>query len=549
MKYFELAKVYEALEATTKKLEKRDILAEFYKKADKDLAIVVRLSYGAVMGEDFGVAKQMLKSIIKKAYGITDAEIMHKFKETGDLGVVAEFFAAHRKQRTLAYHELNVVKVYENLQKLPSLTGTGSVERKVSLVAELLSNASALEARYIVRTVLGDMRIGVAEGIVRDAIAKAFSKEPKDVERAYDFLGDYGEVAEQARKEKGKLKAKIEIGKPVRVMLAERSPGLKEALAAFEHPALELKYDGFRIVIHKKADKIWLYSRRNENITKQFPELVEYAKKHLKARECIVEGETLAVDKKGKPLPFQKLSRRIQRKYHIEKMVKELPIQMNLFDIIYLNGRNVMHEKLKERWNTLKKIVKPIKGKFQLAEHIETKDFKKANKFYQYSLRKGQEGLMVKNLDAFYHPGKRVGYWLKVKPIAEPLDLVIVGAEWGEGKRARWLGSLLLACRSKGKFLATGKMASGLTEKQLAEMTKRLKHLIEEEKGKHVKIKPKIVIEVGYEEIQKSPKYPTGYALRFPRLLRIREKDKGPEDVNTLADIEKLYKQQKRVKH
>ncbi len=247
-------------------------------------------------------------------------------------------------------------------------------------------------------------------------------------------------------------------------------------------------------------------------------------------------------------MPFQRLSRRVQRKYHIEKTSKEIPIQMNFFDIIYLNGKNMMHEKLSLRWNILKKIVEEIKEKFQLAEHIETKNLKEAEKFYAYSLKKGQEGLIVKNLDAFYQPGKRVGYWLKVKPILEPLDLVIVGGEWGEGKRAKWFGSLLLACKGKGKFLETGKMGSGLTEKQLAEMTKKLKPLIIEEHGKKVSIKPKIVIEVGYEEIQKSPKYPTGYALRFPRLLRLREKEKGPEDVNTLHDIEKLFNQQKKVR-
>ncbi|MBU2497140.1 MAG: ATP-dependent DNA ligase [Nanoarchaeota archaeon] len=544
MKYSELAQLYEKLGATTKKLEKRDILAEFYKKAS-DLSIIVKLSQG-IIGVDFGVAKQMMKDVIKKAYGASDSEIIHKFKETGDLGKVAEYFTSHRKQRTLQHHELSVRKVYENLMKLPSLTGQGSVERKVDLIAELLSNASSSEARYIVRTVIGDLRVGVAEGIIRDAIAKAFNQESKDVERAYDFLGDYGEVAERASK--GKIKAEIEIGKPVRVMLAERSKGLKEALEKFENPALELKYDGFRLSIHKEGKDVWLYSRRNENVTKQFPELVEFARSNIKAKECIIEGEVLAVDKHGRSLPFQRLSRRVQRKYHIEKMSIEIPIQMNFFDIIYLNGKNMMHEKLSVRWHALKKIIKQVKEKFQLAEHIETKNLKQAEKFYAYSLKKGQEGLIIKNLDAFYQPGKRVGYWLKVKPILEPLDLVIVGGEWGEGKRTKWLGSLLLACKGKGKFLETAKMGSGLTEKQLEEMTRKLKSLIIEEHGNHVIIKPKIVIEVGYEEIQRSPKYPTGYALRFPRLLRLREQEKTADDVNTLHDIEKLFNQQKKVR-
>ena len=506
----------------------------------------MRLSHGIILGDEFGIANQMMVGVIKKAYGINESDVIKKFKDTGDLGKTAEYFDSHRKQVALSSKNLVVTDVYSHLQKLPNITGAGSVERKISVVTELLSNASPKEARYLVRTVLGDMRVGVAVGIVRDAISKAFSQDVKGVERAYDFIGDYGLVAEQAAK--GNLKAEIKVGRPVRVMLAERSPGLKEALATFENPALELKYDGFRISIHKDGTNVWLYSRRNENVTKQFPEIVALARKQVKAKSFIVEGEVLAINKEGRPLPFQKLSRRIRRKYHIESMIKEIPVQMNFFDIIYLNGKNLMQEDLRSRWKQLNKIVKEVKGKFQLAEHLETNDFEKANKFYKYSLSQGQEGLIVKNLDAVYQPGKRVGYWLKVKPILEPLDLVIVGADWGEGRRAKWLGSLLLACSDHGKYLETGKMGSGLTDKQLAEMTKKLKPLIIEEKGKYVKIKPEVVVEVGYEEIQRSPKYPTGFALRFPRLLRIREDDKGPKDVNSLADIEKFFNQQKKIK-
>ncbi|HIH17391.1 MAG: ATP-dependent DNA ligase, DNA ligase 1 [archaeon GW2011_AR6] len=549
MRYSILAETYERLEATPKKLEKADVLAELYTKCKKEeLALVVRLSQG-YLGFDLGIARQMIKEVVKKAYGVSDSEVMHKFKETGDLGSVAEYFDKHRKQRSLAHKELSAEHVYETLRKLPSLSGGGSVERKIFSVAELLSNASPLEARYIVRTVLGELRMGVAAGIIRDAIAKAFSQDVKELERTFDFLGDYGKVAEQAAS--GKLKAEIEVGRPVRVMLADRSPGLREALEAFENPALELKYDGFRMAIHKEGNEIWLYSRRNENVTKQFPEIVELARKHLNARECIVEGEVLAVDADRKPLPFQRLSRRIQRKHDIEKMAKEIPVQMNFFDIIYLNGKNLMHEKLRTRWELLKKMVREVKGKFQLAEHLETKNLREAEKFYRYSLNQRQEGLIVKNLEAVYQPGKRVGYWLKVKPILEPLDLVVVGAEWGEGKRARWLGSLHLACKGNkehGKFLETGKMGSGLSEEQMEVLTKKLRPLILEEHGKNVKLKPLVVVEIGYEEIQRSPKYPTGFALRFPRLLRIRDpEDKGPEDVNTLGDVERFFKIQKRA--
>lgn len=541
MKYSALARVYEQLEATTKKLEKRDILADLYKKADP-LNQVVLLSMGTVTTrEELGLASEMVKRIIVKSSGTSDKELTKKFKETGDLGSAAEFFIEHKKQQSLGRRELTVEKVFENLKKLPEISGSGSQEKKIDLVKELLSSASGKEARYIIRTVLGEMRIGVAAGIVRDAIALAFSKEPKEIEHAFNVTGNYGTVAEMAQK--NRLKTEIIIGSPVRVMLADRSPNLKAALEEFKNPALEIKYDGFRIAVHKKDREIRLFSRRLEDVTNQFPEIVKWSKECIHCRECIIEGEVLALGKKG-PLPFQQLSRRIQRKYDIEKMVKQIPVQVNLFELIYYDGNNYMGKPLKQRWQKLNQVIRANKH-FQLAGHIETRDIKKANEFYTKSLNMGQEGVIIKNLDAVYQPGKRVGYWLKVKPIMEPLDLVIVGASWGEGQRTKWLGSLLLAARSGKEFLPTGMMGSGLTEEQLAEVTKKLKKLITEEHGRSVKVKPHLVVEVGYEEIQKSPKYPSGYALRFPRLLRFREQEKKPSDADTVATIEKLYKQQR----
>ena len=553
MLYQILADYYERLEATSKKLEKRDILAELYRKSGEDLAKVVLLSSGTVfpVGEPLGIAREMMRRIITKTYGAPEGDVIKKFKKTGDLGLAAEFFAEHRKQRLLGKKELTIKHVFENLRRLPEITGAGSQERKIALVSELLSHSSPKEARYIVRTILGDMRIGVAAGIVRDAIAKTFDKNAKEIEHVYDVLGDYGRVAEMARK--GMLKAEIQLGNPIRVMLAGRAPDLKTAMDEFENPALEFKYDGFRVAVHKDNNDIKIFSRRLEDVTNQFPDIVQWSKEDIKAKTCIVEGEALAINAKTeKPKPFQVLSRRIQRKYEIEKMVKEIPVQVNLFDLIYFNGESWMKRPLKERWKKLGEIIKETK-RFGLANHIETKDFNRANEFYKSALNAGQEGVIVKNLDAHYQPGRRVGYWLKVKEILEPLDLVVTGAEWGEGKRAKWLGSFILAAYDPktGRFLETGRMASGLIEKEgekdlptMEELTKRLKDLIISEEGKIVKVKPEIVVEVGYEEIQKSPKYPTGYALRFPRILRLRP-DRSANDCATLKEIDKLYKLQR----
>jgi len=552
MLYQILADYYERLQATAKKLEKRDILAELYSKSGDDLSKVVLLSSGTVFpaGElELGIAREMVRRIVMKTYGASESEVVRKFKETGDLGSTAEFFAVHRKQRALIKKELSVEHVFENLRKLPEISGSGSQERKIALVSELLSHSTPKEARYIVRTILGDMRVGVAAGIVRDAVAKAFNKETKEVEHAYDVLGDYGRIAEMARK--GKLKAEIRVGMPIRVMLADRSPDLQTAMSKFENPCLEYKYDGFRIIIHKDNNAIRIFSRRLEDVTHQFPDIVQWGRENIRARNCIVEGEALAIDAKTEnPRPFQILSKRIQRKYDIEKTAKEIPLQVNLFDLIYYNGESWMDRHLKERWEKIREIIRETK-RFRLADHLETKDFNKANAFYRSALSAGQEGVIVKNLNAHYQPGRRVGYWLKVKEILEPLDLVVVGAEWGEGKRAKYLGSFILAARSGDKFLETGRMASGLIEKvgekdlpTMEELTARLRKLIISEEGKIVKVKPEIVVEVGYEEIQRSPKYPTGFALRFPRILRVRD-EKRPEDANTVKDIEKFFRMQK----
>lgn len=448
-------------------------------------------------------------------------------------------------------------KVFENLQLIAKQSGGSSQERKMNLVAELLIQAKPKDAKYIVRTVLGQLRVGVAEGIIRDAIAEAFNVSPESVENAWFLNPDYGEIAKTAKErgKKGLESVKLEIGRPLIVQLAEKAPSLEDAINSFERVALEYKYDGARMLVHKKEDKITIFTRRLENITKAFPDVVEVCEKGLKAKECIVDGEGLAIDKKtGKPLPFQMLSQRIRRKYEIEETAKGIPIELNLFDIVYLDGKTLFDLMLEERRKILSKVVKEIPGKLQLAKQLVTKNLKEAEKFYKESLEAGQEGLIVKNLDAKYQAGKRVaGGWLKVKPVLESLDLVITGATWGTGKRAGWFGSYILACREPdtGKFLECGMLGTGVKEKKtlendvtFKELTKILKPYIEFEKGNEIKIKPKIVIEVAYEEIQKSPTYSSGYALRFPRLLRLRI-DKGPEEADDLDRLERIFRMQK----
>ncbi|CEG13187.1 putative DNA ligase (ATP) [groundwater metagenome] len=326
---------------------------------------------------------------------------------------------------------------------------------------------------------------------------------------------------------------------------------IENAIDEFGRCAFEVKYDGMRIQIQKNKDKIYLFTRRLENVTTQFPEIVRAVKENVQADSVIMEGETVAIQGIGqgdecerrKPRVFQELSRRIKRKYDIEEIANKIPIEINLFDILYLNGKSLMNEKFENRRKILENTVRTT-DVFRLAEQTITDSVEEAEKFYNYALKLGHEGVMAKKLDSVYQAGSRVGHMYKIKQIMETLDVVIVGGTWGEGKRAQWLASFLLAVRDpvSNKFLTIGRLGTGFTDEQFKEMTEKLKELITQEEGKEVEIKPNIVVEVAYEEIQKSPSYTSGYALRFPRLVRFRD-DKSTEEADTVERVVELSEQ------
>jgi len=556
MKYSKLVEVYDQLEKTTKKLEKRDIVADFFKECPiEELEIVALLVQGRIFPAwsevELGVAESIMVKTLAKTAGLPEKEIKKEIRKFGDIGEGTEAVTTRKIQSTLASQKLTIKKVYENLLKIPEQSGTGAVDLKISLIAELLSSANPQDAKYIVRTVMQEMRVGVGEGIVRDAIAMAFNVPSELVEKAHNVTNDFGEVAKIAKNsgKKGLEKLKMELGHPLKPMLAQKAPGLKEAIADMGgKAAFEIKFDGMRTQIHKKGSEITVFTRRLDNVTKQFPEIVEYAKTCLTAKECIVEGEAVGIDPKTRrPQPFQKLSRRIRRKYDIEELRKEIPVEVHLFDIMMLEGENIIEEPFKERRKKLESIVEPLAGKFQLAGQIITGDEKEAEELYNKALKMGHEGAMAKNLKSPYTPGSRVKHMEKIKPEMESLDLAIIGAIWGEGRRSKWMGSFILSARDpdRGEFVEVGKVATGLTDADLEELTKLLKPRITIEHIKEVEIMPKIVVEVAYEEIQRSPTYESGFALRFPRVKTIRN-DKGPGDVDTIEKVERLYSLQKK---
>ncbi|MCK5449480.1 ATP-dependent DNA ligase, partial [Candidatus Pacearchaeota archaeon] len=523
MEYKKICEVYHALESTTKGLEKTEILARFLKEI-RDKPELIYLLQGNIFADydprEIGISHQLAIKAIGKAGGISDAEVVDEFKELGDLGKVAEsVLGKNKKQMALFSSKLSVGKVLANLQKLPSLEGKGTVEIKIGLIIELLHSATPMEARYIIRTVLSDLKIGVGSGILRDAIVR-YCFNPKDIEEkkvyavavqeAYDKSTDFAEVfAKTCSNELEKIKLKP--GKPVKVMLFPKAKNVEDAFRIVGKPAaFEYKYDGFRVMISKDEDgKIKIFTRRLEEVTNQFPDIVRYVESHVTGKSFILDAEAIGFAPDGKTpeggtktykyTDFQAISQRIRRKYDIEEMGKSLPVELEVFDIIYLDGDSLIEIPFGERRKLVEKIVKEEKFKIVLAKQIITDDTEKVEKFYEEALEEGQEGLMGKNLSAPYKPGARVGYAVKLKPEDNDFDLVITGAEWGTGKRAGWLTSFDVACKNDDELLQIGKVSTGLKEKpdeglSFGEMTKILKELIVEEHGRKIVVKPDIVV-------------------------------------------------------
>ncbi len=577
MDYARLVDIYQALESTTKRLEKTKIIADFLRGIREEyLSPLILLLQGRVFpkheDKKIGVASRLVVKAINTATGLPSQSIEKEWKKTGDLGLTAQNLVAKKQQSTLFSKHLTVGKVFSNLKSLASLEGEGSVERKIQLISELLTSSNPLEARYIIRTLLEDLRVGVGEGSLRDAIVwSSFDVKMSDaleiedrekydelvaaVQQAYDITNDFGAVAEIARKSgtKGLLNLELQVGRPLKVMLALKVNDAADGLERVGKPAeVEYKLDGFRMQIHKDGKKINLFTMRLEDVTVQFPDVVPLISSHISADSCILDAEAVGYSPKTKKyLPFQNISQRIRRKYNIEEIAEKFPVEVNIFDILLYNGKNLINEPFRKRREILEKTVHPEEKKLVIVKKVVTDDIKKVQSFFRDSVEAGNEGLMLKNLDSPYKPGARVGYMVKLKETMENVELVIIGAEWGEGKRANWLSSYTLACRDEnGDLLEMGKVSTGLKEKEeeglsFEEMTRILKPLIISEKGREVNVKPEIVIEVAYEEIQRSPTYESGYALRFPRVIVLRN-DRSVEDVTSLEYIEELYYGQKK---
>jgi DNA ligase-1 len=388
------------------------------------------------------------------------------------------------------------------------------------------------------------MRTGFHEGLMEQAVAKAFDAPLEEVQKASMTIGDVGEVAAVAKAEglQGLLNTGFKVFRPVSLMLAQMTDGVAEALREHDgKAAFEYKYDGARVQIHKLGDEVRIFSRRLADVTESLPEIVEIARENIQAREAILEGEVIAVDSQGLPIPFQHLMRRFKRVHAIEDTAEKVPVKLYLFDALCINGKSLISIPYSQRRRILAENVRKI----QLTQQIVTDKIEEAERFLKEAIDAGHEGLMAKRLDSSYTPGIRGKRWLKIKTVLEPLDLVIAAAEYGYGRRHEWLSDYYLAARDAetGEFLELGKTFKGLTDAEIIEMTNKLEELTLRDEHRRIVVIPRVVVEVVYNEIQKSPKYKCGMALRFARISRIRE-DKIPEEADTIQRVREIYERQ-----
>jgi len=547
-----LAELCERIESTTKRKDMVGWVASFLLELDDEevepaTSMLISRALPRWDQRVLEVSWATLNKMIREVANASNHVLSSAFAKTGDVGDATKIVFERgktRKQAMLFQSQLTVLEVRRIFEKIAETTGARSREKKERLLGTLLSSATPLEAKYLVRILLKEMRTGFHEGLMEQAVAKAFNIPLKVVQTASMLTGDIGGVATLAKLEgkTGLLRVRFKIFRPIKPMLAQMIATIEEVLK--EHggqTALEYKLDGARVQIHKSRDTVKIFSRRLTDVTRSLPEIVQQVRSSVKAEKAILEGEVIAVGKDGNPMPFQHLMRRFTRIHEIQHALKEVPIQLHLFDALYIDGESLINEPYSLRRQRLTTVA----GNIPLTKQIVTADAETAEHFMKEAIEAGHEGLIAKKPESPYTPGTRGKGWFKIKETLEPLDLVIVAAEYGYGRRHGWLSDYCLAARDteSGDLLQVGKTFKGLTDAEIIEMTERLEKSAIGKKGHRVVVTPKIIVEVTYNEIQKSSTYKCGMALRFARISKIRN-DKNLEDVDTIQKIRKIYEEQ-----
>lgn len=541
MLFMDFSRCCERLEVTAGRLDMIEIIRnELPGLSDEELPVFVRFVMGRIFADwssrKLGIGPNLLYEATAAVAGVTREKVIEKINKTGDVGQAVEELLSVKSQTTFFHEDLDLVHVYNSLISIAEQEGKKSQREKLLAVRRLLGNAHPLEGRYLARIMLEELRIGVGEGSVREAITRAFGVDSLLVEHAMQALNDMGEVARLAKVGPEALRdVNITPFHPVRMMLAQAG-SIGDMIREHGQIAAEFKYDGSRFQFHKKGNWARMYSRRLEDVSGALPDVIQQLLTSTD-HDVILDGEVIAV-KDGKPMPFQSVLRRFRRRHDIAGAQEAIMMVPHVFDILYLDGETLIDLPLSERRKRLEAVVN-----LYLAPQVTSDDPAVIKKMYNDALAAGHEGIMIKVPSSPYSPGQRGKNWIKIKPEVDTLDLAVIGAEWGEGKRAHVFGSFLVACQDAGKLVPLSRVATGFSDEQLADVYDLLKDSIKKTSGKEVTFEPSLVFEVGYAELQASQNYEGGFALRFPRFIRIRD-DKDIPDIETLESIRERYKRQ-----
>jgi DNA ligase-1 len=542
--FAEFSSTLDRVRATAGKNEKVRILADYLRDLDEeDAERAARFATGRASqkgsADETQTGYSTIIGVIEEVTGLTPRDISRTYVKYGDLGRVAEEVISGKMETTLFSDELTLRDVEETFDGMTQSKGKGSTSMKRGYLKSALLRSSPVEAKYLVKILTKEMRIGLVDGLVVEALADAYGLERDAVRDSYLLLGDIGLLARQARA--GTLSdVKLQLMRPTNFMLAEPMQTADDIASYFGRELYaEVKYDGVRAQLHKNGDVVRIFSRRLEDITESFPEVAELAKKF--PGDMLLDGEIVPF-MDDKPLAFQLLQRRLRRIEGFEEAQARAPVRYFLFDVLLLRGEDLYRRPLRER----RKYLAEVAGgtRFPMADSASAETSKDIEKLFRRSRSLGYEGLVLKDPESPYTPGKRGKYWVKLKEELDTLDVVIVGAELGHGKRAGRLSDYTFAVRDGDRFKVIGKAYSGLTDAEIEEMAVKIRAATLTDDGYYRTVRPELVIEVAFDSIQKSDRHDSGYALRFPRIKNIRA-DKAAEQADTLERVRKVYESQK----
>ena len=552
MEFLRLAETLDEVSRTTKRNEKITIVSNFMKQLNQsEIEYASLFLAGRIFPENsektLNISWSGLLSSLKELTEFSDNQLREHYE--GDVGeaIAALFESREFATQAVLFHEaLTINRVYSVFMKIAEATGPKSTKEKQSLIRSLFAEASPREVRYLTALILNDMRTGLSEGLLVVCIAAAYSIDSELVRRAWSFTGNIGHVSKISAKggSEALKEITIQIMTPVKPMLASPVDSIEAALE-LGPMAFEIKFDGARVQIHKSKNEVRIFSRRLNDVTDSMPDIIEMIRKKIRIDNVILDGEVVAVSEDGTPFPFQIVMRRFGRSRSVAEAYKEIKLELYIFDILLLNGEMTIDQTYEQRRNILEKNL----DSDLIVKDLVTKDATRIEAFFESTKKQGHEGIMAKKLDSPYILGTRGKNWLKIKHNLETLDLLIIAAERGHGRRNRWYSDYHLAVRDEdtNEYLIVGKTFKGLTDDEFERMTKKLEEIKISKDGGIIRVKPEIVVEVLASEIQESPHYKSGMALRFARITNIRP-EKGPQDVTTLSELREMFEKQFRFK-